>query len=159
MLRLGSSVVLPQGPSSELRPLPRVTTARRRCTWRLRRTATGRAESRCGMGTGAFGPIPPSEFANNSASLSVQRGRVGGFFLVASIGGPSEACLSGRSNSKVVGGMRPAAFLVPHTWMNTLDDSKASVRAFWCLSAQSGHPDVLNQCPLLTQSGHFFTPP
>src|SRR6516225_10400656 len=100
------------------------------------------------MGTGAFGPIPPSEFANNSASLSVQRGRVGGFFLVASIGGPSEACLSGRSNSKVVGGMRPAAFLVPHTWMNTLDDSKTSVRAFWCLSAQSGHPDVLNQCPL-----------
>src|SRR6516225_1502481 len=66
MLRLGSSVVLPQEPSSGLRSLRRVTTDRRRYTWHLRRTAIGRAVSRCGMGIGAFGRTLLSEFANNS---------------------------------------------------------------------------------------------
>src|SRR5262249_55299368 len=54
------------GPSSGLRPLPHVTMDRRRYTWHLRRTTIGRAESRCGMGTGAFGRTLLSEFANNS---------------------------------------------------------------------------------------------
>ena len=43
-----------------------VTTDRHRYTWHLHRTAIGRAESRCGMGIGAFGPTLLSEFANNS---------------------------------------------------------------------------------------------
>ena len=68
MLRLGSSAVLPREPSSGLRSLRRVTMDRRRYTWHLRRTAIGRAENRCGMGTGAFGRTLLSEFANNSPS-------------------------------------------------------------------------------------------
>ena len=66
MLRLDSSAVSPRGQSSGLRPLPHVTMDRRRYTWHLRHTAIGRAESRCGMGTGAFGRTLLSEFANNS---------------------------------------------------------------------------------------------
>ena len=67
MLRLGSSAVSPRGPLSALRPLPHVTMDHRRYTWHLRHTAIGRAESRCGMGTGAFGRTLLSEFANNSS--------------------------------------------------------------------------------------------